>query len=70
MTYKRKDENNGYHLERIIRETPCTKHGAEMNEPCWALESNHGPIRAICDRRARLAGAQGKITPYQKESSR
>lgn len=71
MTYRRKEENDGQHIDRIIDVQPCLKHHAIIHEPCWKLDSNHGPLRGICDQRARAAGANGKVTPYvKKEYSR
>lgn len=68
MTYKRREDNSGFHIDRIIDSVPCTTHGADIQDSCWTIYSIHGPLRAICDRRARLAGANGKITPYIKKA--
>lgn len=62
-------ENEGLHIDKIIAIQPCLKHGAIIHEPCWTIDSLHGPLRAICDQRARATGATGKITPYKKASS-
>lgn len=59
-------ENDGLYIDKIISSLPCTTHGSDISDPCWEIDSVHGPLRAICDRRARLAGANGKITPYKK----
>lgn len=66
MAHKWNFKNAGLHIEQIISIQPCLKHRSIIHEPCWTIESNHGPLRAICDQRARAAGATGKITPYKK----
>lgn len=68
------DENNGIHIEEIMGSVPCARHGADINDACWNLGTNLGIMRAICDKRARSAGANGDVTPHttykKKESSR
>lgn len=64
-----KKENDGFHIERILSAVPCRRHGADLGSPCWKIDSVHGLLRAICNRRALDAGARGKITPYVKPSA-
>lgn len=66
------DDNDGKHLTKIIDSLACSKHGADIGDACWNVISRNGIMRAICDKRARLAGANGDVTPYhnRKEYSR
>lgn len=66
MTLTGTVDNKGLHLDRIISSISCMRHAAAEGSPCWTIDSLHGPLRAICDYRAREAGAKGKITPYKK----
>lgn len=63
------DENDGIHMDRIIGMVPCKTHTAEIGQACWNLESARGLLRAICDKRARSAGANGHITPYNNPAA-
>lgn len=63
------EPNEGFHIDRIIGSQECSKHKALISEPCFELDSAHGPLRAICNSRALAAGASGKITPYEKPFS-
>ncbi len=60
------DENDGIHITKIVTAVPCRTHGADIGDACWNLVSRTGLIRAICDKRARSAGANGIVTPYRK----
>lgn len=64
---KKYDENDGIHLERIIGGVPCRTHQADLGQACWNIGSARGILKAICDKRARSAGANGPITPYKKK---
>jgi len=66
---KYKEENTGIHMERIISSVPCSHHSADIGDSCWNLLSARGIIKAICDKRARSAGANGPITPYKKPTA-
>lgn len=69
MASNKHEENDGIHLSKIIGAVPCTRHGADIGDACWNLGSARGILRAICDRRARGAGANGKITPHTNRTS-
>lgn len=64
--HDRSDENDGIHIPKIIAAIPCGRHGADIGDACWNLGSKNGILRAICDRRARSAGANGQITQDHK----
>lgn len=63
------EPNDGKHIDRIIMSHECSRHKALLSEPCWSIDSVHGLLRAICNSRALAAGAQGKITPYERTTS-
>lgn len=58
--------NDGLYIDRIISLQDCYRHRSEIGEPCWIIDSQHGTLQAICNTRARKAGATGEITPYEK----
>ena len=66
---KVEDENTGIHMDRIIGMVPCKTHTAEIGQACWNLVSAKGLLKAICDKRARSAGANGQITPYKNPAA-
>lgn len=78
MANPKHNENDGIHLERLIRIAPCPRHKAELGKACWNISSARGILKAICDKRAREAGANGDITqdpkhlnaPIKKDYSR
>lgn len=59
-------ENPGTHIARIIKETVCRKHNADVGAPCWAIASNMSPLghhKAVCGKRIKRAGFIGQISP-------
>lgn len=60
------EENDGKHLNKIVDAIPCRRHGRDIGQACWNIPSIHGIMKAICDHRAREAGANGNITPDPK----
>lgn len=60
-TSKRNEENNGIHITKIVNSVPCLRHGADLGNACWNLDSIHGLLRGICDRRARLSGCNSDL---------
>jgi hypothetical protein len=65
MATTQHEENDGIHIEKIIGAVPCPTHAADINQACWNVNSVFGINKAICDRRARSAGANGVVTPYK-----
>ena len=63
------EENDGVHLTKIIGSVPCPHHGADIGDACWNLLSARGLLRAICGRRARSAGCNGRITSKSNRTS-
>lgn len=50
------EENDGLHLQEIMKNTECKKHDAPLNRPCWEF-----PF-AICNSRALEAHFTGVIS--------
>lgn len=69
MATAKHEENDGIHLERIIGAVPCGRHAADIGKACWNIGSLHGILRAICDKRARAAGANAPITQDPKHGN-
>lgn len=65
-----KSDNTGLHMSKIIEAVGCSRHASDLGEACWNIPSTRGNLRAICDNRARSAGARGQITPYKRSDSR
>lgn len=63
---KPEDDNDGIHIDRIVKLVACIRHKADVGQACWNIGSNQGILKAICDKRARLAGANAPVTPYIK----
>jgi hypothetical protein len=66
--------NDGSHIVPIINRQACNKHVAPLGIPCFHLPRNYGFgfYPAICNKRAKLAGATGKISQssYQTKQQR
>lgn len=58
--------NNGKHLEHVVNTTVCGQHKAGKHVACWSINSGSptGPdqLLAVCGRRIRKAGYNGKIS--------
>ena len=63
-------ENDGKHIDKILGSVPCSQHAADIGQACWNVISIYGPLKAICDKRARSAGANGQVTPYFNPAAR
>jgi hypothetical protein len=63
------EENDGIHIAKIISAVPCGRHAADIGDACWNIGSRSGLLRAICDKRARSAGANGQVTPDTRSSA-
>lgn len=51
-------------IPTVLENRGCLPHGVHRGEPCWQIyQSNGNILGAICNRRARLAGFTGKISP-------
>jgi len=57
-------QNDGSHILSIIARTPCNKHLAKVFEPCYSIpaDTSDKTLLAICGKRAKQAGANGKIS--------
>lgn len=54
---------NGWN-RTIMERTNCSAHGVGFNQPCWEFMSRFGGhVYATCDKRARMAGFAGRISP-------
>lgn len=49
-------------IDYVIDGTPCADHDAARGEACWSIaaDTRRDPLLAICDRRARKAGCDGR----------
>jgi hypothetical protein len=47
MATPENEENDGIHIDRIMRIVPCKKHGADFGQACWNILSLHGILRSI-----------------------
>lgn len=59
-------DNKGQHIEDLMMRSACEKHRALVGEPCWYIPVGHifsGDLRAICGKRVRRGGFNGKISP-------
>lgn len=56
--------NDGKHIVNIVDRVECKKHKRPPGIPCFLLRksSGNGYFPAICNKRAVLAGANGKIS--------
>jgi hypothetical protein len=63
------EENDGIHIANIIASVPCGRHTADIGDACWNLVAKDGLNRAICDKRARSAGANGQISQDHKHGN-
>lgn len=68
MLKNSKTENDGIHIDKIIGSVSCGRHAADIGDACWNVPSVYGPLKAICNRRALAAGADGFVTPYEPKS--
>lgn len=61
----KKHYNTGFHIDDIVAQTTCKKHGAEQGSPCWDLwvASSERYVPLVCGERVARAGFNGKITP-------
>lgn len=60
---KPRDNNDGKHIVSIISRSKCPKHNAAEGEACYNLVGSSGDILfGVCNRRAVLAGADGKVS--------
>jgi hypothetical protein len=57
-------QNDGKHIVAIMDRQGCKKHHAPEGTPCFTLRksSGNGYFAAICNKRAVLAGVNGKIS--------
>lgn len=62
-------ENDGRHIGKIIDSVGCARHASDIGDACWNILSVRGPLRAICNGRARAAGARGQVTPYTRTNA-
>lgn len=70
MATAQHEENDGIHIEKIVGAVPCSTHAADIGDACWNVMSLTGINKAICDKRARSAGANGYVTPYENPAAR
>lgn len=49
----------------VIQRQSCVHHNAEMGEPCYYIWPSNGrePTSGVCNKRARGAGFNAKISP-------
>lgn len=67
------DDNAGIHINKVVSAVPCGQHAADIGQACWNIISSRGPLKAICDRRARSAGCNSDImidTKNEKSTAR
>lgn len=58
-------------MELVLERGGCTKHNASIGTPCWLIEmSSAGVLGAICNKRARAAGFDHKISPKSLSMAR
>lgn len=56
-------EPNDRHILSVIDRTFCVQHPAAMGVPCWEIGTDAGDfLLGVCDKRARDAGMNGKIS--------
>lgn len=66
-------ENTGRHMDRIVMNTSCKKHGADEGMPCYAIFPDTNSVAMLsgaCGARIKRAGFNGKITPTSFQTSR
>lgn len=58
------NHNHGEHIVSIIGRKTCEKHDAGLGEACYTIPSDISErvLLAICNQRAKKAGANGKIS--------
>lgn len=59
-------ENDGKHIDRIIEETNCRRHGVLKGFSCFHIMPDSNPNRlllGVCGPRIERAGFVGKIDP-------
>jgi hypothetical protein len=65
--------NDGKHIAEVIDRTSCSDHQAESFQPCWDVRLDTRPDslgRAVCGRRIRAAGFNGKISETSVQSKK
>lgn len=50
------------YLQTVIDRQPCGKHNADKGEPCFTLPKTRGYTTAVCNRRAKRAGFNHRIS--------
>lgn len=72
MALKNDIFNDGIHLKRLVDLVDCDRHDAVPGVPCFTMRKNSGSgyYAGICNYRAILAGANGRISQssYQQRT--
>ena len=63
--------NNENFVATVMERTSCKRHGVEEGVACWPMYPVQGPpLSAICNKRAKRAGFDGKIDDKSLRTNR